>query len=192
MSHVPKVGSPWCEFSYVDRQQPSPSPLWNHKLWLHCRPSNFDVFVLLQVSLLEYRNRSRNRLSVDLPRPLPPTTAPSTAPVSASVALFSSSVIKSAVSLPNLSVSPAPSTITHRPVSSVAEMNGPHLEPVSPDLEDKSGKMRASLKFIFRGKEKTKKGGDYRSPWETSSNLQFLWCNFQNQWQSTITVGFDC
>lgn len=100
-----------------------------------------------KVSLLEYRNRSRNRLSVDLPRPLPPSTAPSTAPVSASVALFSSSVIKSAVSLPNLTVSPAPSTITHRPVSSVAEMNGPHLEPVSPDLEDKSGLSQQSSKF---------------------------------------------
>ncbi|KAK2571082.1 Inactive histone-lysine N-methyltransferase 2E [Acropora cervicornis] len=99
-----------------------------------------------KVSLLEYRNRSRNRLSVDLPRPLPPSTAPSTAPVSASVALFSS-VIKSAVSLPNLTVSPAPSTITHRPVSSVAEMNGPHLEPVSPDLEDKSGLSQQSSKF---------------------------------------------
>lgn len=158
MPHLPKFGSPGCEFGYVNRQQPSPLPFWNHKLLPHCRLSNFDL-VLLQVSLLEYRNRSRNRLSVDLPRPLPPSTAPSTAPVSASVALFPSSVIKSAVSLPNLTVSPAPSTITHRPVSSVAEMNGPHLEPVSPDLEDKSGKMSASFKFIFRKKKKQKRWG---------------------------------
>ena len=101
---------------------------------------------LMQVSLLEYRNRSRNRLSVDIPRPLPPNPVPVTAPSGAPSSVFSSSIIKSSslsTSLPNLSVPSTSPSLVHRPVVSSGEMNGPHLEPVSPDLEDKSsGKQR--------------------------------------------------
>ena len=104
------------------------------------------LFCVTQVSLLEYRNRSRNRLSVDLPRPPPPpppSNAPATAPCVTPSSAFSSSVIKSSSlssSLPNLSAPSTTSSLVHRSVSSSGEMNGPHLEPVSPDLEDKSGK----------------------------------------------------
>ncbi|KAL9959424.1 hypothetical protein ACROYT_G032747 [Oculina patagonica] len=98
-----------------------------------------------KVSLLEYRNRSRNRLSVDLPpRTLPQHSTVVTPPTnSSSSSTFSSSVIKSSslsASLPNLSASSSVSapSLVHRPVTNSGEMNGPHLEPVSPDLEDKS------------------------------------------------------
>ena len=100
--------------------------------------------LILQVSLLEYRNRiSRNRLSVDLPpRTFPQQTAVVTPPSnSSSVSGFSPSVIKSSslsASLPNLSASSTTPSLVHRPVASSADMNGPHLEPVSPDSEDKS------------------------------------------------------
>jgi len=101
-----------------------------------------------KVSLLEYRNRSRNRLSVDLPpRTFPQHTAVVTPPSNSSSASgFPSSVIKSSslsASLPNLSASSATPSLVHRPVASSGELNGPHLEPVSPDSEDKpSGLLR--------------------------------------------------
>ena len=94
------------------------------------------------MSLLEYRNRSRNRLSVDMPRPVPPSITPTTASINSSSSSYSSSVIKSSAlsaSLPNLSLPSTSPSLVHRPVSSSADMNGPHVEPVSPDMEDKSG-----------------------------------------------------
>ncbi|XP_015765665.1 PREDICTED: serine-rich adhesin for platelets-like [Acropora digitifera] len=95
-----------------------------------------------KVSLLEYRNRSRNRLSVDLPRPVPPNPTTVLTPASAPSSTFSSSVIKSSslsASLPNLSVSSSSaSSLVHRSAVHSGEINGPRLEPVSPDLEDKS------------------------------------------------------
>lgn len=119
---------------------------------LHIRPTsneNNNVLMqlcfsfILQVSLLEYRNRSRNRLSVDLPpRTLPQHSTVVTPPSnSSSASAFSPSVIKSSslsASLPNLSASSTTPSLVHRPVASSGEMNGPHLEPVSPDSEDKS------------------------------------------------------
>ena len=94
------------------------------------------------MSLLEYRNRSRNRLSVDLPRTSPQhspvvTTVTNASPSSG----LSQSVIKSSslsASLPNLSVPSTTPSLVHRPIASSGEMNGPHVEPVSPDLEDRS------------------------------------------------------
>lgn len=100
--------------------------------------------LVTQVSLLEYRNRSRSRLSVDTPRPLPPNPAAVTSPNNTLSSAFSTSVIKSSslsASLPNLNIPSTSPSLVHRPVaSSGGEINGPHLEPVSPDLEDKSGK----------------------------------------------------
>ena len=94
------------------------------------------------MSLLEYRNRSRNRLSIDLPRPVPPNPATVVTPASAPSSTFSSSVIKSSslsTSLPNLSVSSSSaSSLVHRSAVHSGEIHGPRLEPVSPDLEDKS------------------------------------------------------
>ena len=93
--------------------------------------------VSLKVSLLEYRNRSRHRLSVDTPRTAPPHPAAQAAVVPSAV-FSSSSVIQSSslsTSFPNLGLTSSPSSV-HRPVAS--DVNGPHLEPVSPDVDDKS------------------------------------------------------
>ena len=104
---------------------------------------SYAILLFPKVSLLEYRNRSRNRLSVDLPsRMLPQHTTVVTPPSnSSSSSAFSSSVIKSSslsASLPNLNACSTAPSLLHRPVTNSGEMNGPHLEPVSPDMEDKS------------------------------------------------------
>ncbi|KAJ7377586.1 Histone-lysine N-methyltransferase 2E [Desmophyllum pertusum] len=106
-----------------------------------------------KVSLLEYRNRSRNRLSVDLPRTSPQHATVVTTPTNASTAssVFTPSVIKSSslsASLPNLSEPSTTPLLVHRRVVSSAEMNGPHLEPVSPDSEDKSSGLLHRLSKI--------------------------------------------
>lgn len=95
-------------------------------------------FVLWQVSLLEYRNRSRNRLSVDTPRTLPSQSAGMTSVTNGSSSSSLSHLVMKSPSLPNLSSPSTTPSFVHRPISSSGEMNGPHVEPVSPDMEEKS------------------------------------------------------
>lgn len=91
-----------------------------------------------KVSLLEYRNRSRNRLSVDTPRTLPQQSAGVTSVTNGSSSSGLSHLVMKSPSLPNLtSPSTAPSLV-HRPIPSSSEINGPHVEPVSPEMEEKS------------------------------------------------------
>ena len=97
------------------------------------------VFVVLwQVSLLEYRNRSRNRLSVDTPRTLPSQSAGVTSVTNGSSSSSLSHLVMKSPSLPNLSSPSTTPSFVHRQISSSGEMNGPHVEPVSPDMEEKS------------------------------------------------------
>lgn len=94
--------------------------------------------VLWQVSLLEYRNRSRNRLSVDTPRTLPSQSAGVTSVTNGSSSSSLSHLVMKSPSLPNLSSPSTTPSFVHRQISSSGEMNGPHVEPVSPDMEEKS------------------------------------------------------
>nr|XP_058960412.1 inactive histone-lysine N-methyltransferase 2E-like isoform X1 [Pocillopora verrucosa] len=91
-----------------------------------------------KVSLLEYRNRSRNRLSVDTPRTLPSQSAGVTSVTNGSSSSSLSHLVMKSPSLPNLSSPSTTPSFVHRPISSSSEMNGPHVEPVSPDMEEKS------------------------------------------------------
>lgn len=104
-----------------------------------CNYTRICWFVVLwQVSLLEYRNRSRNRLSVDAPRTLPSQSAGVTSVTNGSSSSSLSHLVMKSPSLPNLSSPSTTPSFVHRPISSSGEMNGPHVEPVSPDMEEKS------------------------------------------------------
>ena len=103
-----------------------------------CNYTRICWVVLWQVSLLEYRNRSRNRLSVDTPRTLPSQSAGVTSVTNGSSSSSLSHLVMKSPSLPNLSSPSTTPSFVHRQISSSGEMNGPHVEPVSPDMEEKS------------------------------------------------------
>lgn len=125
----------------VARRLPRNFKIHQHKFSFSsvCNYTRICWFVVLwQVSLLEYRNRSRNRLSVDAPRTLPSQSAGVTSVTNGSSSSSLSHLVMKSPSLPNLSSPSTTPSFVHRPISSSGEMNGPHVEPVSPDMEEKS------------------------------------------------------